>query len=180
MQAMRTVDIREADPARDAPAVFALIERYRSTLSQWLSGVIKPQSAADTEAFLRLQAQGNEEGRCAHRLIIVNEEIAGMCALHGISQAHHYGRAGYWLADPFVGKGVMRLAMTRLLDHAFDELGLHRIELGCAPENVRSCKVAESLGFRLEGELRDAQYLNGRYWNMRCYGLLADEWKNRA
>ncbi|XLM21603.1 GNAT family N-acetyltransferase, partial [Chromobacterium piscinae] len=60
------------------------------------------------------------------------------------------------------------------------ELGLHRLELGCAPENLRSCRVAERLGFRLEGELRDAQYLNGRYWNMRCYGLLADEWKNRA
>ncbi|POA97774.1 hypothetical protein C2134_14005 [Chromobacterium sinusclupearum] len=177
---MPTVTIRPADPAADAAALYALIESYRATLSQWMAGIVKPQSAADTAAFLRQQVQGNAEGRSVHRLIEVDGEIAGICSLHGISQAHRYARIGYWLADCHVGKGVMQQALRQLLRHGFDELGLHRVELGCAPENVRSCKVAESLGFRLEGELRDAQYLNGRYWNMRCYGLLADEWKNRA
>ncbi|QEL54412.1 GNAT family N-acetyltransferase [Chromobacterium paludis] len=176
---MSEVSIRPAVPERDAAAVYALIDRYRATLAQWMAGIVKPQSAADTEAFLRLQAQGNEEGRCAHRLILVDGEIAGSCSLHGVSQAHRSARVGYWLADHHVGRGVMRRAMEQLLEHAFHEMGLHRVELGCAPENIRSCKVAESLGFRLEGELRDAQWLNGRFWNMRCYGLLAEEWKKR-
>ncbi|POZ63722.1 GNAT family N-acetyltransferase [Chromobacterium alticapitis] len=176
---MSEVSIRPAMPERDAPAVYALIERYRATLALWMAGIVKPRSVADTEAFLWRQVQGNEEGRCAHRLILVDGEIAGSCSLHGISQAHCYARVGYWLADCHVGKGAMLRALTQLLDQAFGELGLHRVELGCAPENVRSCKVAESLGFRLEGELRDAQWLNGRFWNMRCYGLLAEEWKKR-
>ncbi|QIY78383.1 GNAT family N-acetyltransferase [Chromobacterium violaceum] len=144
-----------------------------------MAGIVRPRSAADTEAFLWSQAEGNEEGRCAHRVILVDGEIAGICSLHGINAAHRYARLGYWLADSHVGRGVMSRALALLMRYAFEELGLHRLELGCAPENLRSCRVAERLGFRLEGELRDAQFLNGRFWNMRCYGLLADEWKNR-
>ncbi|OQS09580.1 hypothetical protein B0T37_13980 [Chromobacterium violaceum] len=176
---MSLVEIRPPEPARDAPRVYALIERHRATLSQWMAGIVRPRSAADTEAFLWSQAEGNEEGRCAHRVILVDGEIAGICSLHGINAAHRYARLGYWLADSHVGRGVMSRALALLMHYAFEELGLHRLELGCAPENLRSCRVAERLGFRLEGELRDAQFLNGRFWNMRCYGLLADEWKNR-
>ena len=177
---MSRVGIREADPARDAPALFALMASSRPTLAQWLSSTVRPQSAAEMAALLLTQARSNQEGRAAHRLIEVGGEVAGVCSLHGINLAHGYARLGYWLADHHVGKGTMGLALRLLLAYAFDELGLHRLELGCAPENVRSCKVAERLGFRLEGELRDAQFLNGRFWNMRCYGLLADEWKNQA
>ncbi|MBP4046818.1 Protein N-acetyltransferase, RimJ/RimL family [Chromobacterium violaceum] len=176
---MSLVEIRPPEPARDAARVYALIERHRATLSQWMAGIVRPRSAADTEAFLWSQAEGNEEGRCAHRVILVDGEIAGICSLHGINAAHRYARLGYWLADSHVGRGVMSRALALLMRYAFEELGLHRLELGCAPENLRSCRVAERLGFRLEGELRDAQFLNGRFWNMRCYGLLADEWKNR-
>ncbi|OVE49361.1 GNAT family N-acetyltransferase [Chromobacterium violaceum] len=177
--AMSLVEIRPPEPARDAARVYALIERHRATLSQWMAGIVRPRSAADTEAFLWSQAEGNEEGRCAHRVILVDGKIAGICSLHGINAAHRYARLGYWLADSHVGRGVMSRALALLMRYAFEELGLHRLELGCAPENLRSCRVAERLGFRLEGELRDAQFLNGRFWNMRCYGLLADEWKNR-
>ncbi|MEN2428184.1 GNAT family N-acetyltransferase [Chromobacterium vaccinii] len=177
---MSVVEIRSPEPALDAAAIYALIDRYRATLSQWMAGIVRPQSAADTEAFLRLQAEGNDEGRCAHRVILADGEIAGICSLHGISAAHRYARLGYWLADSHVGRGVMSQALALLLRHAFEDLGLHRLELGCAPENLRSCRVAERLGFKLEGELRDAQFLRGRFWNMRCYGLLADEWKNRT
>ncbi|UTH74793.1 GNAT family N-acetyltransferase [Chromobacterium sp. IIBBL 290-4] len=174
------VTLRPPEPERDAEAVHALIERYRATLAQWMSQVVKPRSAAEAEAFLRQQAKSNADGGSAHRIIEVDGEIAGICSLHGISQTHMSARVGYWLADHHVGKGAMRQALAQLLDHAFDDLGLHRVELGCAPENIRSCRVAERLGFRLEGELRDAQRLNGRFWNMRCYGLLASEWKERA
>lgn len=177
---MSVVEIRPPEPARDAERIYALIERHRGTLSQWLASIVKPQSTADTEALLRLQAEGNDEGRCAHRVILANGEIAGICSLHGISAAHRYARLGYWLADSHVGRGVMSGALAQLLDYAFEDLALRRVELGCAPENLRSCRVAERLGFKLEGELRDAQFLNGRFWNMRCYGLLADEWKNRT
>ncbi|WP_434629555.1 GNAT family N-acetyltransferase [Chromobacterium sp. CV08] len=176
---MSLVSIRPADPVRDAPALYALIDRYRATLSQWLSGIVKPRSVADAEVLLRLQAQGNQEGRSAHRLILADGEIVGICSLHGISAAHRHARLGYWLADSHVGRGVMSGALTQLLDYAFEDLALRRLELGCAPENLRSCRVAERLGFKLEGELRDAQFLGGRFWNMRCYGLLADEWKKR-
>ncbi|MGC0153987.1 GNAT family N-acetyltransferase [Chromobacterium vaccinii] len=174
---MSVVEIRPPEPARDAAAIYALIERHRATLSQWMTSIVRPQSAADAEALLRQQMEGNDAGRCAHRVILADGEIAGICSLHGISAAHRYARLGYWLADSHVGRGVMSRALGQLLSYAFEDLGLHRLELGCAPENLRSCRVAERLGFKLEGELRDAQFLGGRFWNMRCYGLLADEWK---
>lgn len=177
---MARIALRESDPERDAAPLCALIDRYLATLAQWLTSVVKLRSAEDARSFLQAQRDGNARGGVAHRLIVVDGEMAGARWLHGISQAHRYARLGYWLADPCAGRGIMHAALTQVIGYAFADLRLHRLELGCAPGSARSCAVAERLGFRREGELREAQCLNGRFWNLRCYGLLAEEWKHRA
>ncbi|VEB41336.1 Uncharacterised protein [Chromobacterium violaceum] len=72
----------------------------------------------------------------------------------------------------------MSRALALLIRYAFEELGLHRLELA-ARRKPAQLPRRRAPGLPAGGELRDAQLLNGRFWNMRCYGLLADEWKNR-
>ena len=58
---------------------------------------------------------------------------------------------GYGLAPEAVGHGYMTEAVTRMLEIAFEELGLHRVEANIMPHNARSLAVAERTGFVREG-----------------------------
>jgi ribosomal-protein-serine acetyltransferase len=60
-----------------------------------------------------------------------------------------------------------------LVDHAFGELELHRVEIQAAEGNRRSRAIPERLGFRQEGILREAECVGGRYLDVVVYGLVA-------
>src|SRR5215470_3786592 len=81
--------------------------------------------------------------------------LAGTIGLR-IDPGDANGEIGYWIGGEFEGRGIVTRACRRFFDFAFDELGLHRMELCAASENVRSRAVAERLGMRREGILRDA------------------------
>ena len=71
----------------------------------------------------------------------------------------------------------MTTACRAYVDHAFTRLDVHRVEIRCAVENRRSRAIPERLGFRLEGTLRDAEWLYDHFVDSVVYGMLADEWK---
>src|SRR4051794_32619554 len=61
---------------------------------------------------------------------------------------------GYWVAKAVAGRGVMPTAVALAVDHAFFNLGLHRVEANIRPENTASRRVVDKLGFREEGVRR--------------------------
>jgi RimJ/RimL family protein N-acetyltransferase len=73
----------------------------------------------------------------------------------------------------------MRSALERLLDFAFHELGLRRIEADVDPNNARSIATLERLGFRREGYLRERWFVGGEVQDALFYGLLRREWEAR-
>jgi RimJ/RimL family protein N-acetyltransferase len=73
----------------------------------------------------------------------------------------------------------MRAALERLLDFAFGELGLRRLEADVDPNNVRSIASLERLGFRREGYLRERWFVGGQVEDALFYGLLRREWEGR-
>ena len=61
--------------------------------------------------------------------------------------------------------------------HLFEEMDLHRVEGSrCAAGNARSNAIPRRLGFKLEGTLRDAELVNGRYHDLLVYAMLKSEW----
>lgn len=58
---------------------------------------------------------------------------------------------GYFVFEPFSGKGLMKKAMKLVIDYAFNSLELHRIEANIQPTNDASLNLIKSLGFRHEG-----------------------------
>ncbi|WP_412734057.1 GNAT family N-acetyltransferase [Halalkalibacterium halodurans] len=83
---------------------------------------------------------------------------------------------GYWLGDDYVGEGLATLACKQLIDHAFNDLGLRKVEINVATKNSKSKAIPEKLGFKQEGILRNYEYLNGEYHDRVIYGLLKEEW----
>ncbi|MBO7197215.1 MAG: GNAT family N-acetyltransferase [Tidjanibacter sp.] len=55
---------------------------------------------------------------------------------------------GYWLAEPYWGRGIMTEVVEVLIDRALGELGYHRVWAGYYDGNLRSCRVMEKCGFR--------------------------------
>jgi ribosomal-protein-serine acetyltransferase len=66
-------------------------------------------------------------------------------------------------------------AVRALVDHGFGELGLHRVEIGAAPDSTGSCAVAQRLGFTREGTRREAERHHDRYRDIVLYSLLRPE-----
>ena len=62
-----------------------------------------------------------------------------------------------------------------LIDYAFDELKMNKIEIGVATNNKKSRTIPEKLGFKSEGELIDYEYINERFLDRMIYGLKANE-----
>jgi len=62
-----------------------------------------------------------------------------------------------------------------LIDHAYDELNLNRIEMRCGVENKKSRKIPEKLGFREEGIVHQGGWLHDHFVDYVIYGMLANE-----
>ncbi|ASW55980.1 GNAT family N-acetyltransferase [Plantactinospora sp. KBS50] len=87
---------------------------------------------------------------------------------------------GCWLEESAQGRGLIGTAARRLLDWAFRERGMHRVEWHTSPQNVRSGNVARRLGMTLEGTLREAYPHGGRRHDTQIWSLLATEWPTPA
>ena len=76
---------------------------------------------------------------------------------------HHYGT----------------VAMIRLLDQAFETLGLHRVWVDVPEYNEPALQICRHLGFVLEGHLRKTHRKDGEWYDSSAMGLLADEYTRR-
>lgn len=87
----------------------------------------------------------------------------------------------YWRlgipCTPIIGLGYVPEAARALIDLAFKELSLHKIELTCFGYNTQSQRVAEKLGFTLEARIRDRKDAQGNRCDDLRYGLLKSEWE---
>ena len=84
---------------------------------------------------------------------------------------------GYTLHPDYWGRGYVPEAARALIDIAFRELGLHKIELTCFGYNVQSQRVVEKLDFTLEARIRDRKDARGNRCDDLRYGLLRSEWE---
>ena len=99
--------------------------------------------------------------------------MIGAAGFAGIDWVARATSVGYWLSEEHQGRGLMTRAVKALVDHAFGELELHRVEIQAAADNLRSRAIPERLGFQEEGTLREAERVGGRYHDLVVYGLLA-------
>ncbi len=75
------------------------------------------------------------------------------------------------------GKGAGTFAMKAMLEHAFLNLNLNRVELSVLATNERAIRLYEKLGFAHEGTKRQARYKQGSYIDLRLYAMLKSEYE---
>ena len=82
---------------------------------------------------------------------------------------------GYWTGRPFVRRGYMTEAVRAVLEFSFTQLGLHRIEAACIPDNLASKGLLVKLGFRAEGEAQSYLRINGEWRDHLLYAILRED-----
>jgi [ribosomal protein S5]-alanine N-acetyltransferase len=84
---------------------------------------------------------------------------------------------GFELVPEYWGNGYGTEAAARMLRFAFDELKVHRVSAHCIAENTASARVLERIGMRWEGTLRESEFFKGRWWDVRLFGALQEDWR---
>lgn len=154
----------------DRDAFVALRQLSRAHLQPWDP---IPPSGLDlysSEAFDR-ELETHNTDREQRWLIIerATNAIAGRIALTNIERGvFQNGRFGYWLGEPFQGKGLMTQAMTLALSHCFRPanqggLGLHRVCANIMPRNTRSRNLLQRVGFVKEGFSKNYLQIQGNW-----------------
>lgn len=83
---------------------------------------------------------------------------------------------GYYIGADYARRGYMSEALALVLDRAFTELKLHRIEANIQPHNVASIGLVQRLGFRKEGFSPAFLQIDGVWRDHERWAMLADEW----
>jgi ribosomal-protein-serine acetyltransferase len=160
---------------RDADELYQLIDANRQHLSRWLAWAIT-QTRADTVAFIQAGRRQHAENQGFQLAITDGGRIVGGIGHHLVDWRNRFTSLGYWLAADAQGRGTMTQAVRALVDHAFADWQLERVEIRAGVENERSRSVPQRLGFREEGVVRRGELIGERWIDHVVYGLLSDEW----
>jgi len=153
--------------------------RSRAFLEPWEP--VWPEDDLERSAFRRrLKRYGSEiRDGIAYPWFVFDaatRELLGGITLaqvrRGVTQT---GTLGYWMGEPHTGRGIMTEAVGLVVGFAFASLRLHRLEAACLPENHRSIRLLEKVGFSREGYARRYLCIAGEWRDHILWGLLADD-----
>ncbi|HYC05300.1 MAG TPA: GNAT family protein [Azospirillaceae bacterium] len=158
-----------------------LRERSREFLAPWEP--TWPSDALTRASFLRRVRRQAAEWRSdeGYGFLVFDratDRVAGGIGLTNVRRGvAQMGTMGYWVGKPYARQGFTTEAARLVLDFAFNQLGLHRIEAACIPTNEPSRGVLEKVGFQHEGYARGYLRIDGRWADHLLFGILRDEWR---
>ena len=137
------------------------------------------KTPADTLTFVRDYARLRyREGAYEPYAITLNGEgiPIGVCGCFWAAELHRIMELGYWVAEPFWGRGIAGEASRAVIDRVFQDQRPERLQARVIVGNVASTRVLEKLGFRYEGTLRSALLRRGKFEDVMFYSILHSEW----
>ena len=160
----------------DAHSIFALVEKNRSYLREWLPWLDFNTSVADSETFIQDSLNQATKQSGLVMTICYQNSICGVIGFNSINSLHRVCEIGYWIDADHQGLGIITKSTRALIKLAFEDLAMNKVCIPVAEQNTRSRAVPEKLGFKIEGVARDAEWLYDHYVNHVLYALLISEW----
>jgi RimJ/RimL family protein N-acetyltransferase len=140
-----------------------------------------PLTEAQLEAQLA-EAEGPDATRRIFSAVDADSgEVVGHVELSRVDRGNRSASISRLLVgEPSArGKGIGAQIVSRLLDKAFGELKLHRVDLYVLDFHVAALRTYQGLGFKTEGHLVEARRSGGKYWNVYYLAMLEEEWLSR-
>lgn len=157
--------------------LFDAVDRSREHLATFLPWVSRMGKPEDFETYVESCIQLQQQNKEASFVMIDRDIVVGRIGIHYINPFNRAGAIGYWISAAASGNGIVTRSCTAVTDYGFRVLGLHRIEIKAAVHNLKSRAIPEKLGFTREGLLRQAELVNGTYFDLVLYAMVSHEWK---
>lgn len=154
-----------------APLYVKLAKENYDDLAKWLVWPPHCQTEEDFSVFITQMLHEYADGKSMTCGVFFNDELVGNVCYKCIDHQLKKVEIGYWLASRYQGKGIVTRVCKMLVDYAFDELLMDKVEISAATGNKASRAVCERLGMTLEGVITNVENINGRIVDHAFYGL---------
>lgn len=141
-------------------------------VSKWLTMVPHPYTEEDADFWIKLSRE-KSNGMLTQFAVENDGEYIGGIGLHpdtlkpGVKP--YKSEVGYWLGEPYWGKGYASKALQKILEYAFDELNMVRVFAHTFVGNEKSELLLKRNGFEFEGLLRKAHMKDGKLYDSKLY-----------
>lgn len=156
----------------DEAAFLRAVTRSRDVHHPWVS----PPDTHDS--FINYLAKYSGDTNAGFIAINNTGEIVGCIHINAIIRGPFRSAfLGYYGFVPFIGKGLMKKAMSLAIDQAFGPLELHRLEANIQPDNHASVALIRSLGFRHEGFSPRYLQISDEWRDHDRYAITIEDWQ---
>ena len=139
-----------------------------------------PKNEAETASIIEPWIKANQQKHPDQNTFAIENQTQQFIGLFGLKvRRGKYRSAEIWykLHSDFWGQGFASEAVEAVLNFCFQNLDLHRVEAGCAVENVASIRVLEKVGMVREGRKRAILPLKTGWSDNFEYAILESEWR---
>ena len=157
------------------PADAGSIAKYANNrkIAMWLRDRFPyPYTQSDADAFL--SAVAKQDPRTTFAIATEDQAIGGIGLEFGADVHRFTAELGYWLGEPFWGRGIMTDAVRHFTAWAFENFEAHRICSSVFAGNRPSVRVLEKAGFEREGCLRASVFKNGTIMDQVLYARIKE------
>jgi len=168
-------ELRQLEPWQ-AEEFLAHMDRAREAVDPWIPWASFTTSIESAKATLQRYADktATDTGRL-YGIWLDGTLVGGTMFVH-FDAAAGTCEIGCWLEPAGQGRGLITRSARHLIDWAVRVRGIHRIIWKTRPDNTASRNVAQRLGMRLDGVLRDEYLYGGVRYDTEVWSLLAPEW----
>ena len=141
-----------------------------------------PENIDETESILNEWIEKNNNGKHKNYTFKIelseSKDFIGLISLNLGKPKFKIAEVWYKLHSDFWKNGYATESLNRILEFGFNELNLHRIEAGCAVENIGSIRVLEKVGMQREGRKREVLPLKNGWSDNFHYAILSTDEKS--
>ncbi len=163
---------------RDMDAWLSARARNTKWLQEWEATSPVPLTTPPPtfRQFVRMLNRHARDGVALPFGVVLDDELVGQVTVSGIVHGSSgSGNVGYWVSEHVAGRGVTPTAVALAVDHCFQTVGMHRVEINVRPENAASLRVVEKLGLREEGLRERFLHINGQWRDHRSFAVTSEE-----
>jgi ribosomal-protein-alanine N-acetyltransferase len=136
------------------------------------------KTVEDSHAFINFTLNRYMSDEAGEWGIILQEtgKLIGAIGFPQVDKKNNQAAIGYVLGRRYWGDGLMPEAVRRVLQFAFHDMNLNRVECIHAVPNEKSGRVMQKAGMSFEGIAREKMFAKGKYWDVKQYAMLRSDW----
>ncbi len=149
----------------------AAVARSRKLFGRWTA---PPKTAKEFDEYLK---RFDTPTSSSYWILTEKQELAGVANISEIVRGRFLsGYLSYYAFEPHSRHGYMTEGTRTVVSKAFRTLRLHRLEANIQPGNERSLRLAQRLGFKLEGFSPRYLKIAGKWRDHERWAITAEDW----